>query len=47
MDDSVTADLETRGIDIVNRWIEEVEAQDIDGTAIIRAARIAIRNSAE
>jgi len=45
LSDDVTADIATRGQTIVERWIEEVSSDEIDGEAIIDAARKAVRKN--
>ncbi len=47
LDEAVTEDIATRGQAIVDRWIEEVSAKEIDGQAIISAARRAVRQNTD
>ena len=42
LDEAMTTELEEQGQTIVDRWIEEVGSKDIDGQAIIDAAREAV-----
>ncbi len=45
LNDDVTADIAKRGQTIVDRWIKEVSDKEIDGQAIIDAARKAVRKN--
>jgi len=46
LDADMTAEVEKRGQTIVDRWIEEVADKEIDGQAIVDAARAAVEKNA-
>ncbi len=47
LDDETTEDMATRGQGVVDKWVEEVTGKDIDGKAIIDAARAAVKKNTD
>ena len=47
LDESNTIDLEFRGEYVVKQWVDEVTANDIDGAALVEAARAAVEKHSE
>ena len=47
LNEDLTTDIAERGQTIVDRWIEDVSGQDLDGKALVDSARMAVRQNTD